>query len=204
MTGRIVLIRHGQTEWSASGQHTSVTDIDLTAQGEHQATVLPRMLAGLELDIETTFCSPRLRARRTAELAGLTISETLPELAEWFYGEYEGLTSEQIHAERPGWSIFSDGAPGGETPDEVSGRADRVLARAKEASATGDVALVCHGHFSRSLAVRWVELPIEAGVNISMNPAAITVCGQAKGRPILDHVNVVPFTAWVPVEPDAA
>ncbi len=204
MTGRIALIRHGETEWSSSGQHTSVTDIDLTASGEHQATVLPRMLAGLELEPRTVFCSPRLRARRTAELAGLTITETLPDLAEWFYGEYEGLTSDQIFQERPGWSIFADGAPGGETPAEVSGRVDRVLDRARDALSDGDVALVCHGHLSRSIAVRWVDLPIGAGVAISMSPAAITVLGQAKGLPILDHVNVVPFTSWVPIEADAS
>ena len=142
MPARIALIRHGQTTWSASGQHTSVTDLDLTEHGVEQAGMIAGLLAGLELKPATVFSSPRLRARRTAELAGLEIDGVLEDLAEWNYGDYEGITSKQIHVDRPGWAIFTDGAPGGETPVQVSERADRVLARATEALADGDVALV--------------------------------------------------------------
>ncbi|MTD12999.1 histidine phosphatase family protein [Nakamurella sp. YIM 132087] len=190
---RIALIRHGQTEWSASGQHTSTTDIDLTAEGVQQAGAVAGMLTGLELAPRTVLVSPRLRARRTAELAGLTPTAVLDDLAEWDYGSYEGLTSAQIHQDRPGWSIFTDGAPGGESPEQTTARADRALAAARAALADGDVALVCHGHISRVLAVRWVGLPVATGSLLAMSPAAITVLGTYRGDPIIDHANVVPF-----------
>ncbi len=193
MPSRIVLIRHGQTTWSASGQHTSITDLDLTAEGERQARTVAPLLVGLKLDPVTVWSSPRLRTRRTAELAGLAVDEIVPDLAEWNYGEYEGITSTQIHASRPRWSIFTDGAPGGETPEQVSDRADRVLAAARDALAEGDVALVCHGHMSRVLAVRWVDLPITAGGLILMDPAAVTVLGTYHGQPCIEHANIVPF-----------
>ncbi|GGL85782.1 histidine phosphatase family protein [Nakamurella endophytica] len=190
---RIALIRHGQTEWSASGQHTSVTDIDLTPEGQDQAKVIPRLLAGLRIHPTSVLVSPRLRARRTAELAGLTVTGTLDDLAEWDYGDYEGLTSKEIHEDRPGWSVFTDGAPGGESPEDVTARADRALATAAESLGGGDVVLVCHGHISRVLAVRWVGLPITAGAAIAMSPAAVTVLGYDRGNAIIDHANVVPF-----------
>lgn len=193
MPPRIALIRHGQTTWSASGQHTSVTDLDLTAHGEQQARTVSALLAGLQLDPVTVWSSPRLRARRTAELAGLVVDEVVEDLSEWNYGDYEGITSKQIHVDRPGWSIFTDGAPGGETPQQVTDRADRVLALAREALVDGDVALVCHGHMSRVLAVRWVGLPITAGSLILMDPAAVTVLGTYHGAPCIEHANVVPF-----------
>ncbi len=193
MTGRIALIRHGQTTWSASGQHTSTTDLDLTDIGVEQAGVIAGLLAGLELHPATVWTSPRLRARRTAELAGLHIDDVLEDLAEWNYGEYEGITSKQIHLTRPGWAIFTDGAPGGETPEQVTGRADTVLARAREALEQGDVALVCHGHMSRVLAVRWVGLPIASGSLLLMDAAAVTVLGTYHDKPCIEHANVVPF-----------
>jgi len=115
------------------------------------------------------------------------------DLAEWNYGEYEGITSKQIHVDRPGWSIFIDGAPGGESPEQVTVRADRVLARAADALVHGDVALICHGHMSRVLAARWVELPISAGGLLLMDPAAVTVLGTYHDRPCIEHANVVPF-----------
>lgn len=198
MPSRIALIRHGQTTWSASGQHTSITDLDLTAHGEEQARTVAPLLAGLQLDPVTVWSSPRLRTRRTAELAGLVVDEIVPDLAEWNYGEYEGITSKQIHVDRPGWSIFTDGAPGGETPEQVSDRADRVLAAARDALADGDVVLVCHGHMSRVLAVRWVGLPIAAGGLILMDAAAVTVLGTYHGGPCIEHANVVPLPAAVP------
>jgi broad specificity phosphatase PhoE len=193
MPARIALIRHGQTEWSASGQHTSVTDIDLTDEGIRQAEAIPYLLDGLGLTIRTTLVSPRLRAQRTAQLAGLTDPVVVPELAEWNYGEYEGLTSPQIHETNPGWSIFTDGAPGGETPDEVSVRADAALGKAREALDAGDVALVCHGHISRVLAARWAQLAVTAGAHLMMSPAAITVLATDRGTPVIDHANVIPF-----------
>ncbi len=192
---RIALIRHGQTEWSASGQHTSTTDIDLTDEGVDQAMTIPSLLFGLGLVPTTVWSSPRLRAQRTAALAGLRVDEIVDDLAEWAYGEYEGITSKQIRVGNPSWSVFTQGAPGGETPEEVAGRADRVLGRARAALEHGDVALVCHGHMSRVLAVRWVGLPIAAGGLILMNPAAITVLGTYHEAPCIEHANVVPFKA---------
>jgi len=193
MPARIALIRHGQTTWSASGQHTSVTDLDLTAEGERQSRTVTRLLAGLQLAPVTVFSSPRLRALRTAQLAGLTVTDVVDDLAEWNYGEYEGITSKQIHVDRPGWSVFLDGAPGGESPEQVAARADRVLGRARAALEHGDVALVCHGHMSRVLAARWVDLPISAGGLLLMDPAAITVLGTYHDKPCIEHANVVPF-----------
>jgi probable phosphoglycerate mutase len=150
--GEIVLIRHGETEWSASGQHTSYTDIDLTPNGEQQARGLAALLAGRTF--AAVWCSPRLRARRTAALAGLAPSAERADggrgPGEWGYGTYEGLTTAQIKAERPDWSLWTDGCPGGETPDEVSVRLDRVLTRARAKLSDGDVALIGHGHASGS------------------------------------------------------
>jgi len=193
MPARIALIRHGQTTWSASGQHTSVTDLDLTEEGEQQARTVAKLLTGLQLAPVTVLSSPRIRALRTAALAGLHVTDVVADLAEWNYGEYEGITSKQIHVDRPGWSIFIDGAPGGESPEQVTVRADRVLARAADALVDGDVALICHGHMSRVLAARWVELPISAGGLLLMDPAAVTVLGTYHDRPCIEHANVVPF-----------
>jgi len=190
---RIALIRHGQTEWSESGQHTSTTDIDLTEEGVDQAMTIPSLLWGLGLAPVTVWSSPRLRAQRTASLAGLHVDEIVDDLAEWAYGDYEGITSKQIRVGNPSWSIFTDGAPGGEAPEAVAARADRVLSRASALLPKGDVALVCHGHMSRALAVRWVGLPITAGGLIMMNPAAITVLGTYHEAPCIEHANVVPF-----------
>ncbi|WP_420120148.1 histidine phosphatase family protein [Nakamurella sp.] len=190
---RIALVRHGQTAWSKAGQHTSTTDIDLTDEGVHQAMTVPQLLWGLELAPKTVWSSPRLRARRTAELAGLHIDEVLDDLAEWDYGQYEGITSKQIHRTNPGWSIFKDGAPGGESPHDVAVRADRVLAAAREKLTDGDVALFCHGHFSRVLAMRWVRLDVANGGLILMNPAAVTVLGTYHDEPCIEHANIIPF-----------
>jgi probable phosphoglycerate mutase len=193
--GRVVLVRHGQTEWSRSGQHTSVTDLDLTEHGVAQAREVTHLLVGMGVRPATVWSSPRLRAQRTATLAGLTVDEVVPDLTEWNYGEYEGLTSKEIHRDRPGWSVFADGCPGGETPEDVAARADRVLARARTVLDRGDVVLVGHGHFTRSLAVRWIDLPIGAGALLAMDAAALTVLGVDRGRPIVQHSNVVPFLA---------
>src|SRR5690242_14343875 len=125
------LVRHGETEWSASGRHTGVTDVPLTDAGERQARALAPMLA--DSDPALVMCSPRRRARDTAQLAGLPVDEVTEDLAEWTYGEYEGRTTQEIRAERPGWSIWADGVPGGETETQVGARADRVLVRVAKA-----------------------------------------------------------------------
>ncbi len=189
-----MVIRHGETEWSATGRHTSVTDIGLTAHGEAQAARIPEILAALRVDPTTVLASPRVRARHTAELAGLP-PEIEPDLAEWNYGDYEGLTTAQIRADRPGWSLFTDGAPGGESPAEIAARADGVLQRARDLLPHGDVALVCHGHMSRVLAVRWVGLGAASARVLAQDPACVTVLGTYRGEPILDHVNVPPGPA---------
>ncbi len=191
--GRIALIRHGQTEWSANGRHTSVTDLDLTPDGEVQARAVAGLLDGLGIEPIAVLCSPRRRARRTAELAGLAVTEVVDDLAEWNYGEYEGITSAQVHETVPGWSIFTSGAPGGESPAQVTARADRMLERARSLLAGGDVVLIGHGHMSRVLTVRWVGLPVADGALVAMSPAAVTVLGRYHGEPALEHVNVVPF-----------
>jgi len=193
LSSRIALIRHGQTTWSASGQHTSITDLDLTPEGAAQAKMLPYVLSGLELSPQRVLSSPRLRTQQTAAFGGLKVDEIDQDLAEWNYGDYEGLTSEQIHLDRPGWNIFVDGAPGGETPEQVCARADHILARARATLSNGDLALVSHGHMSRVLAVRWVGLPISAGLMLLMNPAAVTVLATYRGQACIDHSNVVPF-----------
>lgn len=190
---RIALIRHGQTVWSQTGQHTGATDIDLTPRGEQEARSIPALLAGLRISPATVLCSPRLRSQRTAVLAGMSIDDTDPDLAEWDYGDYEGMTRSQIHEQNPGWTVFSQGAPGGESPDQVAARADRVLDRARGLLEKGDVALVSHGHMSRVLTVRWVGLPMVAGSLIAMDPAALTVLAIDRGAPIIDHANVVPL-----------
>ena len=190
---RIALIRHGQTEWSATGRHTSYTDLDLTPDGIVQAGAIDYLLDGLGLAPVTVLTSPRQRAKRTAELAGLTVTGELDDLAEWNYGEYEGITSPEIHVTNPGWTIFHNGAPGGESPQQVSDRADRALATARTYLGAGDVALVGHGHMSRVLATRWVGLDISNGAKLAMSPAAVTVLSTYHGEPNLDHVNVVPF-----------
>ncbi|MEP6560582.1 MAG: histidine phosphatase family protein [Nakamurella sp.] len=204
MAHRIALIRHGQTAWSKSGQHTSTTDIDLTEEGVYQAMTIPSLLWGLDLAPATVWSSPRLRAQRTATLAGLHINKVVDDLAEWAYGDYEGITSPEIRKTNPDWSIFIMGAPGGESPEDVATRCDRVLEKAKQRLDRGDVALFCHGHISRVLAMRWVGLPVANGGLILMNPAAITVLGTYHEKPCIEHANVVPFRApLISQTPDA-
>ena len=171
----IVLIRHGQTEWSANGRHTSYTDLDLTATGEQQARDVGARLAGRSF--AAVVSSPRRRAQRTAELAGLTVTETTEDLAEWNYGEYEGVTTKAIHETRPGWSLWTDGCPGGETPEQVGARLDRVLARARELLARGDVALVAHGHCLRVCGARWCGLAPRDGGVLKLDTGTLSTLG---------------------------
>ncbi|MPZ27219.1 MAG: histidine phosphatase family protein [Micromonosporaceae bacterium] len=185
--GQIVLVRHGQTEWSATGRHTSYTDPDLTAEGERQAGELGRALAGWRF--ATVVTSPRRRAARTAELAGLPVTEVDGDLAEWHYGEYEGLTSQQIRRNRPEWNLWTDGCPGGESPDQVGERLDRALARVAPLLAGGDVALVGHGHALRVAGARWADLPVATGRRLRLDPATVSVLGFEHDLPVLARWN---------------
>jgi len=178
---RLVLLRHGETEWSKSGQHTGCTDLDLTDNGRAQAVAARSGLADLHLDNPKVISSPRRRAMETAELAGLTVDEKSELLAEWDYGSYEGLTTAQIHQSRPDWSIWTHGCPDGETVAQVSDRADRAVALALEYMASRDVVFVGHGHFSRSVITRWVQLPLVEGSRFGMAPASVALGGFEHG-----------------------
>lgn len=191
---RAFLLRHGRTEWSDQGRHTGRTDIPLTSDGEQMARLAGRVLTALGLQpLAAVLCSPRERARRTAELAGLTRIETEPLLAEWDYGDYEGRTTQEIRTEVPDWTVWTHPCPGGETADDVMSRADTVLSRVREGLAHGNVVLVGHGHFSRGLIARWLGLPVPSGVRFALDAAGITVLGHERGVPRLDHSNIVPW-----------
>jgi broad specificity phosphatase PhoE len=186
---KIYLIRHGETAWSLSGQHTGRTDIPLTEHGEAQARELAERLRGTSF--AAVFVSPLQRARRTCELAGLSaMARVDATLHEWDYGEYEGLTRAQIRTRQPQWDVFRDGCPGGESPQQVQARADGVLARLR--ALDGRVAIFSHGHFLRSLGVRWIELPIQYGRNVGLNAAAISQLGyehQSLEEPAIELWN---------------
>ena len=186
--GEIVVLRHGQTEWSLSGQHTSVTDLPLLPEGEEQARRLRGDLDGRTL--AAVWVSPRLRARRTAELAGLTPTATDEDLVELDYGGYEGRTTAEISEELGRtWSIWVDGTVPGETPGEtlqdVGVRVDRVLDRARPLLDRGDVVLVAHGHVLRILSARWLGLGPEAGALLALPAGSYGVLGHEHARPVL-------------------
>lgn len=174
---RLILLRHGETEWSKSGRHTGRTDLELTATGEERAKLAAEALAELELDDPLVISSPMRRAVRTAELAGLTIDEVSPLLQEWDYGRYEGLTTPQIRETVPDWLIWTHGADGGESTEAVSQRADSALEVALTHMETRDVVFVGHAHFSRSMIARWVEMPVSNGIRFAMAPASLAVLG---------------------------
>lgn len=191
-TGRIVLVRHGETEWSRSGQHTGTTDLPLTEVGEQQALLLRRALD--PGDFGLVLSSPLARARRTAELAGFPDPAIEPGLTEWDYGAYEGRTTADIAAElgRP-WDLWHDGVPAGETPGEsaadVRRRADAVLARARAALPEGDVILFAHGHMLRAIAIAWVALPPESGTIFALGTSTLSELGFEHGRPAIRKWN---------------
>lgn len=185
--GDIVVVRHGQTEWSAAGRHTSVTDLDLTPEGEDRARALSR--AFVTAAFVAVVSSPRLRAQRTAELAGLTVTAVDADVAEWDYGAYEGRTTAEIRAERPGWDLWSDGCPGGESPQHVTDRLDRFLSRLAPTLVLGDVAVVSHGHASRALAARWLGEPVTFGARLSLDTATLSVLGHEHDRPSIRTWN---------------
>lgn len=178
---RLVLLRHGETEWSKTGQHTGHTDIELTETGRERAKLAAEALAELDLDEPVVFSSPLRRAVDTAELAGLTIAERSPLLQEWDYGRYEGLTTSQIRETVPDWLIWTHGAEGGESVADVTARADRAVELALGHMQSRDVMFVGHAHFSRSVIARWVELPVSSGIRFAMAPASIAVLGFEHG-----------------------
>jgi probable phosphoglycerate mutase len=187
MTVQLVcLIRHGETEWSLSGQHTGVTDIPLTENGRKVAKLLAPVLARENFALVLT--SPLWRARETCELAGLgDRAEIDHDLIEWNYGEYEGLTPKQIHGRAPGWVLFSDGCPGGETPEQIGARVDRVITRAR--AVDGHVALFAHGHIFRVFAARWLGLPANAGCHFLLDTATLSVLSYYRGIPAVKRWN---------------
>ncbi len=185
---QVWLVRHGETEWSRSGQHTGRTDLELTDIGRAQATALRPTFVAMKPSL--VLCSPRTRAAQTAQLAGLHVDAVDPDLAEWDYGEYEGLTSPQIRERDPAWTIWTGVTPGGETPAQVSARADRMLARARASVADGPVVLVAHGHISRALGARWVGLTVQAGAYLALGTAATCVLSAEHEIPVIEHWNV--------------
>ena len=167
----VYLARHGETAWSLSGQHTGTTDLPLTENGERNALRLGERLKGAKF--AKVYTSPLQRARRTCELAGFgTVADVDPDLAEWDYGQYEGLTSAQIHARNPGWQLFRDGCPGGESLQQIGARADRVVSRVR--AVEGDVLLFSSGHILRVIASRWLGLEPSAGRYFLLSTASLS------------------------------
>ncbi len=180
------LVRHGETVWSAAGRHTSRTDLPLTDAGRAAAASLAPRLAMTTFD--TVLVSPRERARATAVLAGLGDRALVDEdLAEWDYGDDEGLTSAEIRAARPGWTIWTDAPRGGETAGQVAERADRVIGRVRESG--GRTIAFAHGHISRVLAARWVELPVAGGAHLRLDTAAVSILGWERETPAVVRWN---------------
>ena len=197
----VFAIRHGETEWSLNGRHTGTTDIPLTANGRRLAQLLQPALR--DHTFALVLVSPLQRARETCELAGLGAKAIIePDLVEWDYGKYEGLTPEQIHEQARGWLLFRDGSPGGETPGEVGARVDRVIARTR--AVRGDVALFAHGHVLRVLVARWLGLPAGAGQHFLLDTGTLNVLAYYRGIPAVKTWNA-PLTGDVaPVAPRAS
>jgi probable phosphoglycerate mutase len=184
--GEVFLIRHGETAWSLSGQHTGVTDIPLTENGRRAAKRLEPVFSNVELDL--VLSSPLQRARRTCELAGLgDRMQVDPDLMEWNYGEYEGLTAEQIHKKAPDWMIFSDGCPGGESPEDVGARVDRAIGKVR--AIAGRVALFAHGHVLRVFAARWIGLPPAHARHFLLDTSTLSILGYYRGTPAVKRWN---------------
>jgi broad specificity phosphatase PhoE len=205
--GQLIILRHGETEWSQAHRHTGRTDLPLTPHGEDQARAVAALLRTHTVDrpggevqrarpLVRTVCSPAQRARRTAELAGLKPDEYDPDLWEWDYGGYEGRTTPDIQQERPDWYLWTDGViPGdtpGETADEVGARVDRVLDRARPYLSLGDVALVAHGHILRALTARWLGLPASEGRLFALSTGTLSTLGHEHARPVITSWNVPP------------
>lgn len=190
----VYLVRHGETAWSISGQHTGLTDLPLTPRGERNARRLVARLAGISF--AHVFTSPLQRAARTCELAGFgAVAQRDPDLTEWNYGDYEGLTSAQIREKNPNWDLFRDGGPGGESAADIQRRADRVVARLR--ALDGEILLFSHGHFLRVLASRWLGLDVTTGRYLYLSAGALSTLGYEHGQsdPVIrlwndcQHVN---------------
>jgi broad specificity phosphatase PhoE len=187
----IALIRHGETAWSRDGRHTGRTDLTLTPTGERSARQLRDRLKDVAFDVVLT--SPLARAHRTCELAGFgPVAQVDPDLQEWDYGAYEGRTTENIHTENPGWDVLRDGAPGGESIDQLLARLDRVIAKLH--GLEGRVAVFSHGHFLRSLAMRWIGQPLINGRHVPLDTAALCRLGYERpdrATPAIELWNAV-------------
>jgi broad specificity phosphatase PhoE len=187
MPREIWLIRHGETEWSRSGAHTGRTDIPLTAEGRERAAAIGRYLAGRRFAL--VLVSPLERARETCSLAGYgDVAQVEPNLREWDYGDYEGRTTAEIRKAVPGWSLWKDGVPNGETIQQVAARAEAVIARAL--AADGDVALFAHGHVLRILAARWIGLPPDAGRLLALDTASVSRLGYERETQVITRWNL--------------
>jgi probable phosphoglycerate mutase len=185
----IFAIRHGETTWSLTGQHTGLTDIPLTENGRQAASRLRPILSDQEFSC--VLVSPLRRARETCRLSGLEDKAIIdPDLIEWNYGQYEGLTASQIQQTNPDWMIFRDGCPGGETPQQVGIRVERIIARAR--SVGGKVALFAHGHVLRVLAVRWIGLRVEEGQHFLLNTGTVSVLAYYQDAPAIGLWNASP------------
>jgi broad specificity phosphatase PhoE len=185
-----VLIRHGETTWSATGRHTGRTDVPLTPRGQAQASALPALVAGWHFDL--VLVSPLARARCTAELAGLAPLEPEPDLMEWDYGEFEGRTTDEIRQRFPGWTIWDGPWPGGETIDEVAARADRVVARVRRQPDDAAVALVGHGHILRVLAARWIGAAPQAGRWLALETGTVSELAWERDTAVIQRWNLGP------------
>lgn len=182
---RLVLVRHGETEWSRDGKHTGRTDVPLTEVGRSQAELLGSTLKGRQFT--RVLSSPRSRAVETARLAGYGDLEEREELAEWDYGDYEGLTTPEIREDRPGWTLWRDGVPGGETAGEVGARVDLLLDELYESG--GAVLVFAHGHLLRVVAARWIGLGPEAGRHFGLDTATLSVLGYERETPVIRMWN---------------
>lgn len=180
------LVRHGQTEWSRDGRHTGNTDLPLTLVGEAAARSLTTRLA--ELDFDLVLSSPLTRALTTAKLAGFPGARVVDDAREWDYGDYEGITTPQIKETNPSWSLWSDGAPGGESPDDVGKRVDRLVARVREGSSSRAL-LFAHGHILRVVAARWLGLPVEHGAHLRLDTASVSVLSWERSTPAILRWN---------------
>jgi broad specificity phosphatase PhoE len=185
MPDELWVIRHGETEWSRDGRHTSRTEVELTAEGEEVARGLADRLEGVDFDLVLT--SPRVRARRTAELAGFVDAHLEDDLSEWDYGDYEGITTGEIREDVPGWTVWTHPCPGGESADQVSRRLDRVVAKVRANG--GRVLVFSHGHASRGLAARWLAQPVEEGRLFLLGTATISVLGYERESPVVVRWN---------------
>jgi probable phosphoglycerate mutase len=179
------LVRHGETEWSRAHRHTSVTDLPLTEAGEQAAVALRERLVGRPFARVLT--SPRVRARRTAELAGFPDAEVDDDLVEWDYGDFEGMSTVRIRETVPGWTIWTHASPGGESADAVAARLDRLIARVR--AVDGDVLLFSHGHALRALAARWLGQPVSAGAWFLLDTATVSQLGHERDTPVIARWN---------------